>query len=128
MFQSSLLAPQQKSNQKGNSSPSFFFQPKLTINQPNDVYEQEADAVVDKVMRMSSSAEGNSIVTPHSISSIQRKCEECEEEDKMHRKEANNETAVADASTENYIGSINGKGRSLSQNEKSFFEPRFGYD
>jgi len=29
-----------------------FFQPKLTVNQPNDVYEQEADAMADKVMRM----------------------------------------------------------------------------
>jgi hypothetical protein len=29
-----------------------FFQPKLTVNQPNDVYEQQADAMADSVMRM----------------------------------------------------------------------------
>jgi len=29
----------------------LFFQPKLTINQPSDVYEQEADAMADKVMQ-----------------------------------------------------------------------------
>ncbi len=27
-------------------------QPKLTIGQPNDIYEQEADRVADQVMRM----------------------------------------------------------------------------
>ncbi|MBK8553606.1 MAG: hypothetical protein IPL53_22125 [Ignavibacteria bacterium] len=29
-----------------------FFQPKLSINKPNDVYEQEADSVSEQVMRM----------------------------------------------------------------------------
>jgi hypothetical protein len=29
-----------------------FIQPKLTIGQPNDRYEQEADRVADQVMRM----------------------------------------------------------------------------
>ncbi len=31
----------------------LFFQPKLTVNAPGDEYEQEADAMADKVMRMS---------------------------------------------------------------------------
>ena len=38
-----------------SANGNLFFkgiQPKLTINQPNDVYEQEADAMADKVMRM----------------------------------------------------------------------------
>ena len=29
-----------------------YVQPKPSINQPNDVYEQEADAMADKVMRI----------------------------------------------------------------------------
>ncbi|MFZ4635596.1 MAG: hypothetical protein ACOYNO_15430, partial [Saprospiraceae bacterium] len=29
-----------------------FFQAKLTVNQPGDTYEQEADRVADQVMRM----------------------------------------------------------------------------
>ncbi len=29
-----------------------IIQPKLTIGQPNDIYEQEADRVADQVMRM----------------------------------------------------------------------------
>lgn len=31
---------------------SVFFQPKLKVNQPDDLYEREADAMADRVMRM----------------------------------------------------------------------------
>lgn len=51
---------------------SFFksrIQPKLTINQPNDVYEQEADVVADKVM--SAPADQRTFVTP-APASVQR--------------------------------------------------------
>src|SRR5665213_999929 len=41
------------SKTKNNKAPAFlFFQPKLTINQPNDIYELEADAIADRVIRM----------------------------------------------------------------------------
>lgn len=59
-----------------------FFQPKLTVNQPGDPYEQEADSVADQVMRMRN---GDSPLiqrmtfTP--IGSIQRECLPCESED-----------------------------------------------
>lgn len=63
---------------KENSKPAskkvnnsgVFFQPKLVVNQPNDRYEQEADAMADRVMRMT----------------IQRKCAACELEEKLQRK------------------------------------------
>ncbi len=48
-----------------------IIQPKLTIGQPNDRFEQEADAVADEVMKMPSSQ----------IEPIQRKCDHCEEEE-----------------------------------------------
>ena len=54
---------------------SFFnpvIQPKLTVNTPGDVYEKEADAVADRVMRMPA----------HSMQPVQRKCEACENEEK----------------------------------------------
>ncbi|HKH59487.1 MAG TPA: DUF4157 domain-containing protein [Flavitalea sp.] len=61
-----------------HSISEFFIQPKLTINHPNDPYEQEADAMADKVMRMEDpSIQRKSLV----ISSLQRKCAECEEEE-----------------------------------------------
>lgn len=105
-----------------------FFQPKLTINQPNDFYEQEADAMADKVMRMPINEQPFFSPNRLSISRLQSKCQHYEEEEKLQRKETNSEVTVADATTENYISSLNGRGKSLTQEERRFFEPRFGYD
>jgi hypothetical protein len=107
----------------------LFFQPKLAINQPNDVYEQEADAMAKHVMRMTdTSLYANTFFKP-SDATVQCKCAHCEEEEKkMQRKEANNNETEASPSTENYISALNGKGRSLNEEERKFFEPRMGYD
>lgn len=78
-------APQQKPA-SGAARPFFnpIIQPKLSINQPNDIYEQEADAVADKVMRM----------TDHDVAParpappvIQMKCADCERDEKLQKKE-----------------------------------------
>jgi outer membrane protein OmpA-like peptidoglycan-associated protein len=69
-------------------------QAKLTVNAPDDKYEQEADRVADHVMRMSISGADD---TPPSIQRtcsacsketepIQRACKSCDE--KLHRQEA----------------------------------------
>ena len=69
-----------------------FFQAKLTVNEPNDVYEQEADAVADRVMRMPDPATApNLLFNKVSISSLQRKCASCEDEEKVQRKESEEE-------------------------------------
>ena len=63
-----------------------FFQPKLIINPPNDIFEQEADAMAEKVMKTpQSSSENNSFFKP-SASVAQRKCAKCEEEEKLQKK------------------------------------------
>ena len=77
----------------GNMKPFFraVVQPKLTVNTPGDAYEQEADQVADQVMRM---REGDAPVvqrmplTP--LGGLQRKCTECEKEEKekVQRKES----------------------------------------
>ena len=51
-------------------------QPKLKIGQPNDVYEQQADAVADHVIKTINSP------TP----SVQTKCAACEQEEKLQKK------------------------------------------
>ncbi|MCW3110298.1 MAG: hypothetical protein JWQ09_4804, partial [Segetibacter sp.] len=110
-----------------NRSYSFFkpfIQPKLTINEPNDAYEREADSVADQVMRMKDTESINETFFKPALSSVHRKCEQ--EDTEVHRKENNEEPAVG-ASTETYINSLSG-GRSLNENEKNFFEPRIGYD
>ena len=70
-----------------------FFQPKLTVNEPGDVYEQEADAVADRVMRMPDPAatDANIPFNKVSIASLQRKCASCEDEEKVQRKESKEE-------------------------------------
>jgi hypothetical protein len=117
-----------------NSTP--FIQPKLTVNQPNDVYEQEADAMADKVMRMETpmlqtKTNDNSFFKPTSIpvTAIQRKCTHCEEEEKkMQRKEMNDAKTTADNNLENYVGNLNSTGQPLPNEVSNFYEPRFGYD
>jgi hypothetical protein len=107
----------------------LFFQPKLTINQPNDVYEHEADAMAEHVMQSNNHSQNQNTFFKPSISSVQRKCEHCEEEEKkqVQRKETD-ATTTASSKTENYISSINGNGNKLSPDERNFFEPKFGSD
>jgi outer membrane protein OmpA-like peptidoglycan-associated protein len=57
-------------------------QPKLTISAADDPYEREADAVAEKVMRMTDS---ETIKTQSCPVTIQTKCAACEEEE-LHRK------------------------------------------
>src|SRR6188768_3804705 len=109
----------EKGNITGNKQGSFFrsvIQPKLSINQPNDIYEQEADAVADTIMRMPDpSPNGNNFFKPaltpiqrkcsqceEEEKQLQRKCAHCEEEEKVQRKEPGNEINAADSSIENY--------------------------
>src|SRR5215470_17212246 len=59
----------------------------LAINHPNDIHEQEADRVADKIMRMPS-PEAASWNTTSSKGGLQRKCAECEkDEEQLQRKE-----------------------------------------
>lgn len=124
-------------NAKTNDNNSFqkkaakaaFFQPKLTINQPNDVYEQEADHMADKVMRMPDPAVNQDAFFKPANMHVQRKCQACEEEEKhVHRKENSSNEVQADSGLHNYVSSLSSSGRQMSQASRSFFEPRFGHD
>ena len=84
------------SNSKETEQPFFspsILQTKLTIGQPDDKYEQEADQVADQVVQrleQSKTVESNqesSYISkkPLSISSIQRKCDACDQEEKLQK-------------------------------------------
>src|SRR6185437_6815 len=79
-------ATSQNKNEQGKVP---FFQPKLTINAPGDEYEQEADRMAEQVMRMPINNDAFFKPKPLSISGLQRKCHECEEEEKLQRKPVN---------------------------------------
>ncbi len=108
-----------------SSKPSFIVQAKLEATQPNDTYEQEADSMTQQVTQM---PEQNF---------VQRKCAECEREDKekLQRKTAANVSSVSNSSNvtvsdavSNSINSLQGKGTSLDANTQSFMSNRFGID
>ena len=73
-----------------NKKDTLFFQPsiqpKLTINQPNDIYEQEADAMADKVIQQKETPAEKKFFSPPVV---QRKCSHCEEEEKLQKKQIN---------------------------------------
>ena len=110
-----------------------FFQPKLTINNPNDKYEHEADVIADKIIRMETHSVQKKSVTnsffkasPISITPVQRKCAHCEEE-KLQRKEIDEKEKDADNNFENYVGGLGSGGQPLPNEVRNFYEPRFGY-
>ncbi|MDB5133749.1 MAG: hypothetical protein JWP37_352 [Mucilaginibacter sp.] len=110
------------------SSKKSFFQPKLTINQPNDIYEQEADTMADHVMRMSDSSMSSTFFKSAG-NGIQRKCQECEEEDKhIHRKENSGGEVQGSNRLDSYINSLGSSGQPLPEASRKFFEPRFRHD
>jgi len=55
-----------------NSKGRLFFQPKLTINQPNDIYEQEADATADRVISLNAPIPKKTFFSSSTIPSIQK--------------------------------------------------------
>lgn len=61
---------------------SGVIQAKLTIGQPGDIYEQEADRIAEQVMRMpdSGTTERKGVSEYNKSPSVQRVCAECEEE------------------------------------------------
>ncbi len=129
-----------KENTKSTNGAGFkkpaglFFQPKLSINQPGDVFEHEADAMADKVMRMTEApANKDAFFKPAwskpAINVAQRKCQACEEEERhVHRKESTTAETQSPAGLDSYVGSLHSSGQPLPDSSRSFFEPRFGYD
>lgn len=94
-------------------------QAKLRIGQPGDIYEQEADRVADTVIRMPEPQQPR----------IQSVCHGCEKEkEEVRAKTTSGHISEVDPNLESRIQSLKGGGRSLSDKDLAFFEPRFGQD
>jgi uncharacterized protein DUF4157 len=82
---------------KSNETTESFFGPntvqaKLTIGQPNDKYEVEADTMADKVIQRLNTGHiehgrNSPSNTNTNHNTIQRKCTECEQEEKLQKKD-----------------------------------------
>jgi hypothetical protein len=97
-------------------------QAKLKVGEANDVFEQEADRIADQVV---GGGNAPAVSSPVGNPPLQRKCAECEEEEKLQRKLQDSATpAKATTASSDLIAM--GQGNALSSSERSFFEPRFG--
>ncbi|WP_162946334.1 DUF4157 domain-containing protein [Chitinophaga barathri] len=143
-------------NQKSLSQAPFFgskppVQAKLTVNEPGDSFEQEADSMADKVMRKAApvpeqpipdemnpeqemSPEGpEQAMAPEpeveqlADPSLQRKCDHCEQEDKVQRK-ASGDGGQISPQLAAKLDSSRGTGSALPAGTRSFMENAFGAD
>jgi hypothetical protein len=73
-MRSRLAIPRKNSSfvNSQNGKRSLFFQPKLSINQPDDIYEQEADATAERVVSMSGPSFRKTFFSSASVPSIQK--------------------------------------------------------
>ncbi len=107
-------------------------QAKLTIGQPNDKFEQQADRVADQVIAMPdpklqhqpASDEEKTLQTKPLVERV----EESAEDESIQAKSNPGETHAVSPSLETRINSLKGGGQPLDSSARSFFEPRFGYD
>lgn len=94
-------------------------QPKLKVGAPDDPYEQEADAVAERVVRM-----------PGPPATIQRKCTACEDEERkpIQTKREISQDAKTAPSAGLAVREAVREGSRLPNDVRAYFEPRFGYD
>ncbi len=111
-------------------------QSKLTVSQPGDQYEQEADWVANQIMRMARPEPKINLDGIGSQDIMQRKCAACDQEDEEQTQEVVVQTKSLQRSTdgsvqaenniESQLNSSKGGGSPLSNEVRGFMEPRFG--
>jgi hypothetical protein len=104
----------------GNSYVGSVIQAKLTVNQPGDIYEQEADRMAAQVMTMPQSG------------AIQREIDPKKEKEKIQMMPSLQRASVGNmevgGNLEGRLNSSKGGGSPLPDDVRSFMEPRFGAD
>jgi hypothetical protein len=118
-------------------------QTQLTVGSPDDIYEKEADAVADQVMRMPDCNANEPLVQygngfKGESTFFQRKCAECEREELQKKSETYNITPFIQAKSQtagpinqslaNEILSSQGKGSAMDAHTHNFMSDRFGAD
>lgn len=102
-----------------------MIQAKLSVSQPGDSDEQEADRVAERVV---SSASAGIIQRKCAPCAEGTTCPKCEEEEKVQTKEKPGHTPHIDSKAASQITSLRGGGQPLPPSARAFFEPRFGQD
>jgi hypothetical protein len=105
----------------GWSFASIPIQPKLEVGAPDDEYEREADRIAEHVMRMPEPEE-------RMKDEGGRRNGAAEAPVRLQAGATGPAGVAVTPETEVQIQSTRGGGRPLSESERAFFEPRFGYD
>lgn len=110
----------------GNRAVGQVIQAKLELGKFNDIYEQEADQVAERIMMMSASSVYGLSTAVNSENVIQR--DFLPEEGQIQSKEVSNQMLGLSAKDNaNSLESSN-SGQPLPDSLREFFEPRFGMD
>ena len=129
----------------GESKPfigPLIIQKKLSIGSANDVYEQEADNMADKVVSMPEPPQTKPQPKPQTGPLLQRKCAGCEEEEQIQTKPLSDSIApliqrkgdvshgasVASDAVTTQISQSKGGGGKMDNETQHFMESRFGTD
>jgi hypothetical protein len=105
--------------------------PKLEVSDPDDADEREAEAIADRIMRMTAPPAGLLPVSTAITGSISRACcSNCasDEDGRRIAREYRGGVAVAQGAAEAAADAVSSGGRPLDAMERGFFEPRFGRD
>ncbi len=123
----------------GGGCPSCRAKSNLNISKPNDPAEIEADQIAEKVMRIPASEmaatrsglESTGIQNRTSVTSINRKCDPCEnekEQETIQRKPLSAGNGPPNQSPAHVREAIGSREQPLDRETRNFFEPRLGYD
>jgi hypothetical protein len=115
-------------------------QTKMTVSQPGDIYEREADRVANQVMQMpkpqlqrqTEEEEEKDLLQTKPIAEqitplAQRQIEE-EEEEELQAKEISSQASEVTTGLESGINALRSSGRQIPESERAFFENRFKSD
>jgi hypothetical protein len=124
----------------GNQAMGRMIQAEFEVSNPDDASEKDADRVADEVMS-GSRPSISSLQRMRATLPIQRKCDECEEEEQaspqgpvqtLSRKPADpagrSSQSSSVARVASQISATNGGGKSIDRATRSFMEDRFGAD
>ena len=100
--------------------PRLPIQAKFKVGAVDDPLEREADRVADQMMRMPAPR-----VAPPQIS---RKCADCEDEQKLQKKEAVPAAPALSEAPPSVHAALRSPGEPLDAATRAYFEPRFGRD
>jgi hypothetical protein len=109
--------------------PAAVVQRTVTVNEPGDAYEREADAVADAVMRADHGGASRPTISPVTV---QRKCAACEEEEALQRQPLPGEGMSAPrggemaSSLPASLQASRGGGQPLRDETRGWMESRFG--